>query len=48
MHVSTGLLALFECKMLYEGWKVSPEEGQGKFEEVSHELRKREGVDVVL
>ena len=28
--------------MLYEGYKMSPEEGQEEFEEVSEELRKRE------
>ena len=42
--MSTGLLALFGCKMLYEGWHMSPEEGQEEFEEVSQELRKREEV----
>ena len=44
IHVSTDLLALFGCKMLYEGWQMSPEEGQEEFEEVSQELQKREEV----
>ena len=43
-YVSTALLALFGVKMLYEGWKMSAEEGQEEFEEVSQELRKREEV----
>ena len=28
--------------MLYEGWNMSPEEGQEEFEEVSAELKKKE------
>jgi hypothetical protein len=43
-YVSTGLLALFGVKMLYEGWNMSSDEGQEEFEEVSEELRKREEV----
>ena len=43
-YVSTGLLALFGVKMLYEGWQMTSEEGQEEFEEVSEELRKREEV----
>lgn len=41
-YVSTGLLALFGVKMLYEGWSMDPNEGQEEFEEVSEEIRKRE------
>lgn len=43
-YVSTGLLALFGVKMLYEGWGMSYDEGQEELEEVSEELRKREEV----
>ena len=45
-YVSTGLLALFGVKMLYEGWSMSADEGQEEFEEVSQELRKQEEVQV--
>lgn len=38
----TALLALFGLKMLYEGWKMSPDEGLEEYEEVSAELRRRE------
>jgi len=41
-YVCTVLLALFGFKLLYDGWKMSPNEGQEEFEEVSEELRKRE------
>lgn len=41
-YTCTALLALFGIKMLYEGYKMSPEEGQEEFKEVSEELRKRE------
>ena len=30
--------------MLYEGWKMSPDEGKEEFEEVSEELRKKEEI----
>ena len=43
-YVSTGLLALFGVKMLYEGWNMGSDEGQEELEEVSEELRKREEV----
>ena len=43
-YISTALLALFGLKMLYEGWSMSPDEGQEEFDEVSEELRKREEV----
>lgn len=41
-YISTGLLALFGVKMLYEGYKMDPSEGVEELEEVSEELRKRE------
>ena len=41
-YVCTALLALFGFKLLYDGWKMKPDEGQEEFEEVSEELRKRE------
>ncbi len=41
-YTCTVLLALFGVKMLYEGYKMSPDEGQEEFKEVSEELRKRE------
>ncbi len=48
-YLCTGLLALFGIKMLYEGYKMSPEEGQEEFKEVSEELRIREeSVSLIL
>ena len=41
-YICTALLALFGLKMLYEGWKMSADEGKEEFEEVSEELRKKE------
>ena len=41
-YICTALLALFGLKMLYEGWKMSPDEGQEELEEVTEELRKKE------
>ena len=41
-YICTLLLAIFGIKMLYDGWKMSPDEGQEEFEEVSAELKKRE------
>ena len=41
-YICTFLLAIFGIKMLYDGWKMSPDEGQEEFEEVSAELKKRE------
>ena len=43
-YISTALLALFGLMMLYEGWNMSPDEGQEEFDEVSEELRKKEEV----
>lgn len=41
-YISTALLAIFGLKMLYEGYKMDPNEGQEELEEVSEELRRRE------
>ena len=41
-YTCTALLALFGVKMLYEGWKMKPNETQEEFDEVSEELKKRE------
>lgn len=43
-YLCTALLALFGFKMLYEGYKMSPDEGQEELEEVSEELKKREEI----
>lgn len=41
-YISTALFAIFGIKMLREGWKMSPNEGQEEFEEVQSDLRKRD------
>eukprot|EP00042_Codosiga_hollandica_P021052 m.71280 g.71280 ORF g.71280 m.71280 type:complete len:264 (+) comp50173_c0_seq1:199-990(+) len=41
-YISTALFAIFGCKMLHDGWKMSPDEGQEEYEEVSLELKKRD------
>ena len=41
-YISSFLFAVFGVKMLYEGYHMSPNEGQEEFEEVNEELRKRE------
>jgi len=41
-YISTALLALFGFKMLYDGYKMDPSEGQEELEEVTQELQKRE------
>ena len=41
-YLSTALLALFGVKMLYDGYKMDPSEGQEELEEVTQELRIRE------
>lgn len=41
-YTCTALLALFGIKMLYEGYKMSPDEGQEEYNEVSEEIKKRE------
>ena len=40
--ISTLLFAIFGFKMLYEGYYMSPNEGQEEFEEVQSDLRKKE------
>lgn len=41
-YVSTALFAYFGLKMLYEGYKMDPNEGQEEYEEVQAELKKKE------
>lgn len=41
-YISTALFAIFGIKMLREGCKMSPNEGQEEFEEVQSDLRKRD------
>ncbi|XP_067943959.1 putative divalent cation/proton antiporter TMEM165 [Watersipora subatra] len=42
LYLSSGLFALFGLKMLREGWKMSPDEGQEEYEETQAELKKYE------
>lgn len=41
-YISTALFAIFGLKMLYEGYHMSPNEGQEELEEVQMDLRKRD------
>lgn len=41
-YLSSFLFALFGLKMLREGWKMSPNEGQEEFDEVQEDIRKKE------
>ncbi|XP_014251442.1 transmembrane protein 165-like [Cimex lectularius] len=41
-YISTALFTFCGLKMLYEGYKMSPNEGQEEFDEVQSDLRKRE------
>lgn len=41
-YICTLLLALFGLKMLYDGWRMNPEEGQEELEEVTAELKRKE------
>ncbi|KAF4526893.1 hypothetical protein B566_EDAN014515 [Ephemera danica] len=41
-YISIGLFILFGLKMLKEGYKMSPNEGQEEFDEVQSDLRKQE------
>lgn len=41
-YISSFLFAVFGIKMLKEGWKMSPTEGQEELEEVQEDLLKRE------
>ncbi|XP_028400026.1 transmembrane protein 165-like isoform X2 [Dendronephthya gigantea] len=41
-YVSTALFVYFGLKMLHEGYKMDPNEGQEEYEEVQAELKKKE------
>ncbi|XP_028032910.1 transmembrane protein 165 isoform X1 [Bombyx mandarina] len=41
-YVSAALFAIFGIKMLRDGWKMDPNEGQEELEEVQSELKRRE------
>ena len=41
-YASTILFAIFGLRMLRDGWKMSPDEGQEELEEVQAELKKRD------
>lgn len=41
-YITTTLLALFGLKMLYDGYKMDPNEGQEELNEVTEDLRMRE------
>ncbi|XP_023944497.1 transmembrane protein 165 isoform X1 [Bicyclus anynana] len=41
-YISAALFAIFGLKMLRDGWKMDPNEGQEELEEVQHELKRRE------
>ncbi|KAK8736976.1 hypothetical protein OTU49_004750 [Cherax quadricarinatus] len=41
-YASTALFAIFGLKMLRDGWKMKPDEGQEELEEVQSDLRRRE------
>lgn len=41
-YVSTALFAIFGIRMLREGLKMSPDEGQEELEEVQAELKKKD------
>ena len=41
-YVSTALFAGFGLKMLHEGYRMDPNEGQEEYEEVQAELKKKE------
>lgn len=41
-YISTALFAVFGIKMLREGFKMSPNEGQDELEEVQANLRRKE------
>uniref|UniRef100_A0A0A9X1S2 GDT1 family protein n=2 Tax=Lygus hesperus TaxID=30085 RepID=A0A0A9X1S2_LYGHE len=41
-YISTALFAIFGLKMLREGYKMSPNEGQEEFDEVQADLRKKD------
>lgn len=41
-YISAALFALFGLKMLRDGWKMDPNEGQEELEEVQSDLKRRE------
>lgn len=41
-YASSALFAIFGLKMLREGWKMKPDEGQEEMEEVQMDLRRRD------
>ncbi|KAG6463649.1 hypothetical protein O3G_MSEX013991 [Manduca sexta] len=41
-YASAALFAIFGIKMLRDGWKMDPNEGQEELEEVQSELKRRE------
>ncbi|GMT22284.1 hypothetical protein PFISCL1PPCAC_13581 [Pristionchus fissidentatus] len=41
-YASTALMFIFGLKMLYDGYKMSPNEGQEEFDEVEKEVNERE------
>ncbi|XP_050668204.1 transmembrane protein 165 isoform X1 [Leptidea sinapis] len=41
-YISAALFAIFGLKMLRDGWKMDPNEGQEELEEVQSELKRRE------
>lgn len=41
-YISTALFAVFGLKMLREGFKMSPNEGQDELEEVQANLRRKD------
>ena len=41
-YVSTALFVYFGLKMLHEGYRMDPNEGQEEYEEVQAELKKKE------
>lgn len=41
-YASSALFAIFGIKMLREGWKMKPDEGQEEMEEVQMDLRRRD------
>ncbi|KAI5638390.1 hypothetical protein NE865_09024 [Phthorimaea operculella] len=44
-YISAALFAIFGIKMLRDGWKMDPNEGQEELEEVQMELKRREDAD---
>ena len=47
-YAGTALLALFGVKMLYDGYKMSPDEGKEELEAVNEELNKTNEVRSII